>query len=83
MRAGDRLVRLDSCEIASTYDVARQLRRATPGWMARVVVERGGREVEMFVPTIKVPDKGEAPGAAHLSTAGCRAVGRNPAKSPG
>jgi S1-C subfamily serine protease len=80
IQAGDRLVRFDACEIASSGDVAARLRRAVPGWMARVVVERGGREIEIFVPTVKLSDRAESPGPRHLSTAGCRAIGRPPAR---
>ncbi len=79
VRVGDRLVRLDACEIPSTHDLARQLRSAPPGWVARLVVERGGREVETFVSTIKLPDRAAPSGPPHLSTAGCRAIGRPPA----
>ena len=80
VRVGDRLLRFDACEIASSGDVAARLRRAVPGWMARVVVERGGREIELFVPTVVLPDRAESRGARHLSTAGCRAIGRPPAE---
>src|SRR5688572_15309122 len=79
VRVGDRLVRLDACEIPSTHDLAKRLRTAPPGWVARLVVERGGREVETFVSTIKLPDRAVPPGAPQLSTAGCRAIGRPPA----
>jgi len=80
VRVGDRLVRLDACEIPSTNDLARQLRSAPPGWVARLVVERGGREVETFVSTIKLPDRAAPSGPPQLSTAGCRAIGRPPAR---
>jgi S1-C subfamily serine protease len=80
IRVGDRLVSLDACEIPSTHDLARQLRSAPPGWVARVVVERSGREVETFVSTIKLPDRAAPAGPPQLSTAGCRAIGRAPAK---
>jgi S1-C subfamily serine protease len=80
IRVGDRLVRLDACEVPSTHELARQLRSAPPGWVARVVVERGGREVEAFVATIKLPDRSAPPGPPQLSTAGCRAIGRPPAR---
>lgn len=80
VRVGDRLVSLDACEIPSTHDLARQLWSAPPGWVARLVVERGGREVEAFVSTIKLPDKAAPSGPAHLSTAGCQAIGRPPAR---
>ena len=76
IRVGDRLVRFDACEISSTSDVVARLRSAVPGWMARVVVERGGREVEVFVPTVKLPERAEAASTPQLSTAGCRAIGR-------
>lgn len=79
VRVGDRLVRLDACDVPSTHDLARQLRSAPPGWVARLVVERGGREVETFVSTIKLPDRAAPSGPAQLSTAGCRAIGRPPA----
>ena len=79
VRVGDRLVRLDACEIASTHDLATRLRSAPPGWVARLVVERGGREVETFVSTIKLPDRAAPSGPPQLSTAGCRAIGRPPA----
>lgn len=80
IRVGDRLVRLDACEVPSTHDLARQLRSAPPGWVARLVVERGGREVETFVSTIKLPDRTAPPGPPQLSTAGCGAIGRTPAR---
>ena len=79
VRVGDRLVRLDACEIPPTHELAKRLRTAPPGWVARLVVERGGREVETFVSTIKLPDRTAPPGPPQLSTAGCRAIGRPPA----
>ena len=81
--AGDRVVRLDACEVISTHALASQLRRAIPGWVARVVVERGGRELEVFVPTVRLAARGGAAGEAHLSTSGCRAIGRKPARPDG
>jgi len=79
LQAGDRLVRVDACEIGSTHDLAMQLRSALPGWVARVYVDRGGRELDIFVPTVGLPGKGDPPAARHLSTAGCQAIGRRPA----
>lgn len=80
IRAGDRIVAVDACAIGTTHELASQLRRSTPGWVARVVIERGGRTQELFVSTIGMPGKPEAPGQPHLSTAGCRAIGRPAAK---
>ena len=82
VQVGDRIVRLDTCEVPSTHALARQLRTAVPGWVARMVVERSGREQELFVSTIKLPDRAEPLGTPHLSTAGCQALGRQPAKDP-
>ena len=81
VQVGDRIVRLDSCEVPSTRELAMQLRTAVPGWVARLVVERAGREVELFVPTINLSGRGAPPGERHLSTAGCQGIGRKPAKS--
>ena len=80
VRVGDRLVRLDACEVPSTHDLARQLRSAPPGWVARLVVERDGREVEVFVSTVKLPDRAAPSGPPQLSTAGCPAIKRKPAQ---
>jgi membrane-associated protease RseP (regulator of RpoE activity) len=82
VQAGDRIVRLDSCEIPSTHELALQLRSAPPGWVARLVVERGGRELEIFVPTVKLSDKGVPPIARHLSSGACATIGRKPARAP-
>ena len=79
--AGDRLVRVDACEVNSTHGLASQLRRAVPGWVARLVVERGGRELEVFVPTVQLATRADPPGAPHLSTAGCQAIGRKAAQA--
>ena len=79
LELGDRLVRVDACEIGSSHDLAMQLRTALPGWIARVYVERGGRTLDIFVPTVPLPVVGDAP-AAHLSTAGCKGIGRRPAR---
>jgi S1-C subfamily serine protease len=77
--AGDRIVRLDACTVDSTYDLVRQLRSAVPGWVPRLVVERKGRELEVFVPTLRLAGRNEPLGAPNLSTAGCRSIGRKPA----
>lgn len=79
VRVGDRLVRLDACEVGSTYDLARQLRSAPSGWVARVVVERGTREIGLYVATVDLPGRNEPPASPQLSTAGCQALGRKPA----
>ena len=76
---GDRIARLDACEVTSTHELAQQLATAVPGWVARVVVEREGRELEIFVPTIGLAGKGR-PGTPSLSTAGCPAIKRKPAQ---
>jgi membrane-associated protease RseP (regulator of RpoE activity) len=81
VQVGDRIVRLDTCEVPSTHELALQLRTAVPGWVARLVVERSGREVEVFVPTINLSGRGPPPGERHLSTAGCPAIGRKPVKA--
>jgi hypothetical protein len=78
--AGDRIVRLDACEVASTHGLASQLRRAIPGWVVRVVVEREGKDLEVFVPTVRLAARGDAPGTPNLSTAGCPAIGRKAAR---
>jgi predicted metalloprotease with PDZ domain len=80
MLVGDRIVRVDACEVPSTHELALQLRTAVPGWVARVVVERAGQELELFVPTVKLSDRGAPMGERHLSTAGCSAIGRKPAR---
>jgi hypothetical protein len=77
---GDRIVRLDACEVTSTYELATQLRNAVPGWVARMVVEREGRELEIFIPTVGLGGRGESAGPPHLSTAGCQAIKRKPAQ---
>jgi hypothetical protein len=79
LKAGDRVVRIDACEVRSTHDIAMQLRSALPGWVARVYVERDGRSLDIFVPTVTLRGRGDAAPAAHPSTAGCKAVGRKPA----
>ncbi|HEX5128594.1 MAG TPA: PDZ domain-containing protein [Usitatibacter sp.] len=79
LRAGDRLIRIDACEVRSSHDVATQLSRALPGWVARVYVERGGRSLDIFVPTVTLGRGRDLPPAATLSTAGCKAIGRRPA----
>ena len=78
--AGDRIVRLDACEVATTHGLANQLRRAIPGWVVRVVVERGGKDLEVFVPTVRLAARADAPAAPNLSTAGCQAIGRKAAQ---
>lgn len=80
IKVGDRLVRLDACEVGSTHDLGRQLRSAPPGWVARVVLGRGDREVEVFVATVDLPSKVEPPAAPQLSTGGCSALGRPAAR---
>jgi S1-C subfamily serine protease len=80
MLVGDRIVRIDSCEVPSTHELAQQLRTAVPGWVARIVVERSNRELEVFVSTIKLSDKGAPPLERSLSTSGCAGIGRKPAK---
>jgi S1-C subfamily serine protease len=80
VQVGDRLVRLDACDVASTSELVARLRSAPPGWVARVVVEREGREMELFVPTVKLPDRSDPPSAPRLSTAGCQAIGRKAAR---
>jgi hypothetical protein len=82
IQQGDRLIRIDACEVRSTHDVAMQLQSSLPGWVARVYVARGGRALDIFVPTITLPGRSEARAAPHLSTAGCAAIGRKPASSP-
>jgi hypothetical protein len=79
LQAGDRLVRIDACEVRSSHDVAMQLGRALPGWVARVYVERGGRSLDIFVPTVTLGRGREVPAGSTLSTAGCKAIGRRPA----
>lgn len=79
LQAGDRIVRIDSCEITSTHGLAQQLRHAPSGWVARLALERKGRMLDLFVPTVDFPDKGSPPPQPQLSTAGCKAVGRPPA----
>jgi hypothetical protein len=79
LQVGDRIVRIDACEVRSTHDIAMQLRSALPGWVARVYIERGGRALDIFVPTVTLRGKADAPPAAQLSTAGCKAIGRKPA----
>jgi hypothetical protein len=79
LKAGDRVVRIDACEVRSTHDIAMQLRSALPGWVARVYVERDGRTLDIFVPAVTLRGKGDAAPAAHPSTAGCKAIGRKPA----
>jgi hypothetical protein len=80
IRAGDRIVRVDACEVSATHGLASQLRRAIPGWVARVVVERKGEELEVFVPTVRLASRGDPPGTPHLSTAGCAGIGRKAAQ---
>lgn len=80
VRVGDRLVKLDACEVGSTHDLGRQLRSAPSGWVARVVVERGTREMALFVATVDLAERIEPPAPQQLSTAGCQALGRKPAK---
>ena len=79
LQVGDRVVRVDACEVESTHDLAMQLRTALPGWIARVYVERGGKTVDIFVPTVSLAGKGAAP-TESLSTTGCAAINRKPAK---
>ena len=78
VQVGDRLVRVDACEIGASHELAMQLRTALPGWIARVYVERSGRSLDIFVPTVPLTGKGEAPSRS-LSTAGCKAIGRKAA----
>jgi hypothetical protein len=80
VRVGDRVVSLDACEIPSSHDLATRLRNAPPGWVPQLVIERGGRELQILVPSIQLPDVAAPPGSPQLSTAGCRAIGRQPAK---
>ena len=80
IQPGDRVVRVDACEIASTHDLAMLLRRAPPGWVARVVTERGGKALEWFVATVGLAVKEDASPAASLSTGGCHAIRRSPAR---
>jgi hypothetical protein len=79
LRVGDRVVRIDACEVRSTHDIAMQLRSALPGWVARVYVQRDGKMLDIFVPTVTLGGKAPAAPGAHLSTAGCKAIGRKPA----
>ena len=79
LQPGDRIVRIDSCEVTSTHGLAQQLRHAPSGWVARLALERKGRMLDLFVPTIDFPDKGSPPAQPQLSTAGCKIVGRPPA----
>jgi len=79
LQLGDRVVRIDACEVRSTHDIAMQLRSALPGWVARVYVERAGRTLDLFVPTVTLRTRGDPPPSAHPSTAGCKAIGRKPA----
>jgi hypothetical protein len=80
IRAGDRILRIDACEVLDTHGLASQLRAAIAGWVALLVVERGGRELEVFVPSVRLGARSESPGKPHLSTAGCAAIGRKPAQ---
>ena len=80
LQVGDRVVRIDACEVRSTHDLVMQLRSALPGWVARIYVERNGRGLDIFVPTVTLGGKAEKPPAAQLSTAGCKAIGRPAAK---
>ena len=79
LRAGDRIVRIDACEVRNSHDIAMQLRSALPGWVARVYVEREGRLLDIFVPTVGLPRRTDTSATASLSTAGCKAIGRKPA----
>ena len=78
LQVGDRLVRVDACEIGASHELAMQLRTALPGWIARVYVERAGRSLDIFVPTVALPGKGGT-SSRSLSTAGCKAIGRKAA----
>ena len=79
LQAGDRIVRVDACRVSSTHGLAQQLRHAPSGWVARLALERKGRTVDLFVPTLDFPDKDGATPQPQLSTAGCKAIGRPPA----
>ena len=79
VKVGDRIVRLDACEVSTTHELARQLGSAVPGWVARLVVERNAVEMEIFVPTVRMGARVE-PATPHLSTAGCAALKRRPAR---
>jgi hypothetical protein len=81
IRVGDRIAGVDGCTIETTHGLAMQLRRGgPPGWIARVVYERNGRRDQAFVEARELPPRAEPPATPHLSTAGCRAIGRAPAK---
>ena len=80
IQLGDRVVRVDACEIGSTRELAMLLRRAPPGWVARVVTERDGRSREAFVATVGLSVKDGGAPAATLSTAGCSSIRRPPAR---
>lgn len=80
LQVGDRMVRIDACEVRSSHDIAMQLRSALPGWVARVYVERNGRNLDIFVPTVTLGRRLDAAPSPQLSTAGCKGIGRPPAK---
>ena len=82
LQAGDRVVRIDACEVRSSHDIAMQLRSALPGWVARVYVERNGRNLDIFVPTVTLGGKADPAPANQLSTAGCKGIGKAAAKQP-
>ena len=80
IKLGDRVVRVDSCEVVTTNGFAEQLRNAIPGWVARLVVERGGQELEVFVPSVRLAARSGSTGSPSLSTAGCASIGRKGAQ---
>jgi hypothetical protein len=79
VQAGDRILRVDACEVGSTHGLLQQLRHAPSGWVARLALERKGRTLDLFVPTIDFAEKAEGSSQPQLSTAGCKSIGRPPA----
>lgn len=79
VKPGDRIVKVDACEVASTHDLARQLSYAPEGWVARLALDRAGKALDLFVPTVPFPERIEPKGAPRLITEGCKAIGRPPA----
>ncbi len=49
VKPGDRILSLDGIAVESIYDYVRALQRSVPGGAARLVVERGGRPLELDV----------------------------------
>lgn len=80
VKPGDRIVRVDACEVPSTQHLARQLRHAPEGWVARLALDRAGKSLDLFVPTVPFADRSEPKSAPRLLTEGCKAIGRPPAR---